>query len=163
MFYDFIYLAKGFRMRPKVRSTLNNLFVIRSFQDFWLCSVHIMHTFQTLFLAQHQLYTALHCLWHFHYKSGVSYKPIFKVIYFISISRWREGYTSWKSVILSANQILLIISIPLWDSIKFIQHLYHHTMHIWQKSKGLSVRILRVMSHCNFKKLRVRWLYYIWY
>ena len=23
MFYDFIYLAKGFRMRPKVRSTLN--------------------------------------------------------------------------------------------------------------------------------------------
>ena len=25
MFYDFIYLAKGFRMRPKVRSTLNNL------------------------------------------------------------------------------------------------------------------------------------------
>ena len=22
MFYDFIYLAKGFRMRPKVRSTL---------------------------------------------------------------------------------------------------------------------------------------------
>ena len=24
MFYDFIYLAKGFRMRPKVRSTLNN-------------------------------------------------------------------------------------------------------------------------------------------
>ena len=25
MFYDFIYLAKGFRMRPKVRSTLNNI------------------------------------------------------------------------------------------------------------------------------------------
>ena len=25
MFYDFIYLAKGFRMRPKVRSTLNDL------------------------------------------------------------------------------------------------------------------------------------------
>ena len=24
MFYDFIYLAKGFRMRPKVRSTLSN-------------------------------------------------------------------------------------------------------------------------------------------
>ena len=24
MFYDFIYLAKGFRMRPKVRSTLND-------------------------------------------------------------------------------------------------------------------------------------------
>ena len=23
MFYDFIYLAKGFRMRPKVQSTLN--------------------------------------------------------------------------------------------------------------------------------------------
>ena len=23
MFYDLIYLAKGFRMRPKVRSTLN--------------------------------------------------------------------------------------------------------------------------------------------
>ena len=23
MFYDFIYLAKGFRMRPKVRSTLS--------------------------------------------------------------------------------------------------------------------------------------------
>ena len=23
MFYDFIYLAKGFRMRPKVLSTLN--------------------------------------------------------------------------------------------------------------------------------------------
>ena len=25
MFYDFIYLAKGFRMRPKVRSTLRLL------------------------------------------------------------------------------------------------------------------------------------------
>ena len=24
MFYDFVYLAKGFRMRPKVRSTLNS-------------------------------------------------------------------------------------------------------------------------------------------
>ena len=24
MFYDFIYLVKGFRMKPKVRSTLNN-------------------------------------------------------------------------------------------------------------------------------------------
>ena len=24
MFYDFIYLAKGIRMRPKVRSTLNS-------------------------------------------------------------------------------------------------------------------------------------------
>ena len=24
MFYDFIYLAKGFRMRPKVRSTLSD-------------------------------------------------------------------------------------------------------------------------------------------
>ena len=61
---------------------------------------------------------------------------------------------------LSANKISLIISIPLWDSIKFIQHLYHHTRHRWQKSKGLSVRILRVMPHRNFKKLRVRWMYY---
>ena len=26
MFYHFIYLAKGFRMRPKVRSTLNAIF-----------------------------------------------------------------------------------------------------------------------------------------
>ena len=26
MFYDFIYLAKGFRMRPKVRSTLSTRF-----------------------------------------------------------------------------------------------------------------------------------------
>ena len=25
MFYDFIYLAKGFRMKPKVRSTLNDV------------------------------------------------------------------------------------------------------------------------------------------
>ena len=88
------------------------------------------------------------------------YKAIFKVIYFINISRWREDYTPWNSVILSANKILLIIWIPLWDSIKFIQHLYHHTRHMWQKSKGLSVRILRVMPHRNFKKLRVRWLYY---
>ena len=28
MFYDFIYLAKGFRMRPKVRSTLNHQLTI---------------------------------------------------------------------------------------------------------------------------------------
>ena len=91
------------------------------------------------------------------------YKAIFKVIYFINISRRRKSYTPWNSVILSANKILLIISIPLWDSIKFIQHLYHHTRHMWQKSKWLSVRILRVMPHRNFKKLRVRWWYYDWY
>ena len=91
----------------------------------------------------------------------------YKVIYFISISRLREGYTPWNSVILSANKILLITSVPLWDSIKYIQHLYHHTvhmwwdsikfiqhlyhhiMHMWQKSKGLSVRILRNMPLRN--------------
>ena len=27
MFYHFIYLAKGFRMRPKVRSTLNQIYI----------------------------------------------------------------------------------------------------------------------------------------
>ena len=31
MFYDFIYLAKGFRMRPKIRSTLKNEFHFRMF------------------------------------------------------------------------------------------------------------------------------------
>ena len=28
MFYDFIYLAMGLRMRPKVRSTLNKNFLL---------------------------------------------------------------------------------------------------------------------------------------
>ena len=32
MFYDFIYLAKGFRMRPKVRSTLNIYIVCAKYQ-----------------------------------------------------------------------------------------------------------------------------------
>ena len=29
--------------------------------------MHIMHAFQTLFLAQDELYNTLHCLWDFHY------------------------------------------------------------------------------------------------
>ena len=28
MFYDFIYLAKGFPMRPKVQSTLNDFLTV---------------------------------------------------------------------------------------------------------------------------------------
>ena len=42
MFYDFIYLAKGFRMRPKVRSTLRpyivkyTKFCENGFIDYWL-------------------------------------------------------------------------------------------------------------------------------
>ena len=114
------------------------------------CSLLRYACFSDIISCQDELSSALHCLWDFHYK----------VIYFISISRWREGYTPWNPVILSANKILLIISIPLWDSIKFIQHLYLHTRHMWQKSKDLSIKILRVMPHRYFKKLRVRWLYY---
>ena len=33
MFYDFVYLAKGFRMRPKVRSTLIKWFSTAVRQD----------------------------------------------------------------------------------------------------------------------------------
>ena len=36
MFYDFIYLAKGFRMRPKVRSTLRLIEPLNYFEThYW--------------------------------------------------------------------------------------------------------------------------------
>ena len=40
---------------------------MRSFQEVLLFFMHIVHAFQTLFLAQDELYSTLHCLWNFHY------------------------------------------------------------------------------------------------
>ena len=42
-------------------------FCYQKLSRIFIVFMHIMHAFQTLFLAKDELYSTLHCLWDFHY------------------------------------------------------------------------------------------------